>query len=186
MLLEVCEFGIPGRVPCSGPRRPSCRRSLHLPLRTRSTPAGSGRSERLSSSHTLKEWLIWRLMGTYWGGTFAGLCYGAPPLPLTCLTNLEVICRLASPAERSVRLARLRWWWAPQGIVKYRVEKNGPRARASLRLPGTGERERRGNTEPFEGLFSRPDILNWREGKAGTDCNARFQLRRQLQPIKES
>ena len=69
---------------------------------------------------------------------------------------------------------------------EYRVEKNGPRARASLRLPGTGERERRGNTEPFEGLFSRPDILNWREGKAGTDCNARFQLRRQLQPIKES
>ena len=39
----------------------------------------------------------------------------------------------------------------------YRVEKNGARARASLRLPGTGERERRGNTEPFEGLFSRPD-----------------------------
>ena len=45
----------------------------------------------------------------------------------------------------------------------YRVEKNGPRARASLRLPGTGERERRGNTEPFEGLFSRPDTgLNFR------------------------
>ena len=40
----------------------------------------------------------------------------------------------------------------------YRVEKNDARARASLRLPGTGERERRGNTEPFEGLFSRPDI----------------------------
>ena len=45
------------------------------------------------------------------------------------------------------------------GHVLYRVEKNGPRARASLRLPGTGERERRGNTEPFEGLFSRPDTV---------------------------
>ena len=33
-------------------------------------------------------------------------------------------------------------------------------ARASLRLPGTGERERRGNTEPFEGLFSRPDTMH--------------------------
>ena len=45
-----------------------------------------------------------------------------------------------------------------EGLVgPYRVEKNGARARASLRLPGTGERERRGNTEPFEGLYSRPD-----------------------------
>ena len=32
-------------------------------------------------------------------------------------------------------------------------------ARASLHLPGTGERERRGNTEPLEGLFSRPDTV---------------------------
>ena len=32
-------------------------------------------------------------------------------------------------------------------------------APASLRLPGTSERERRGNTEPLEGLFSRPDTL---------------------------
>ena len=49
--------------------------------------------------------------------------------------------------------------WFQVGIdCIYRVEKNGARARASLRLPGTGERERRGNTEPLEGLFSRPDM----------------------------